>query len=76
MRPETNYPPKTNITSLAATAGVVAFVIWVASFAAQHNSIYAQASHQPAAASVDPAGTHKGADVGRAADQGAGRGQG
>jgi hypothetical protein len=57
---------KTNISSLAATAGAVAFVAWIASFGLQPDSIYATPpraatvamSHQAAARAADQAVTH------------------
>jgi hypothetical protein len=69
-------PPKTNLTSLAAAAGTLAFVVWVASFATPHDSIYAQAPAKSRAASAELTAAHKGADVGRPADRGSIRGQG
>lgn len=36
--------PKTNITSLAVTAAMVGFVIWMASFTATTESLYAPTS--------------------------------
>ena len=76
MRSGTTYPQKTNITSLAATAGLMAFVIWMTSFANHHGSLYAPAPHSLPAANAGLAAIHRGADVGRAADRGSPRGQG
>jgi uncharacterized membrane protein len=47
-RPATN--DKTNLSSLAATALILAFVLWVASFATQPARLYAQTA-APAGAS-------------------------
>jgi hypothetical protein len=70
MRTDTTTPQKTNIASLAATVGVVAFVIWLVSFAAAGDSLFAQAQHAPTPASADLSSTHTGADTRRSADRG------
>ena len=74
MRPETTYPRQTNITSLAATVVVSAFVIWLAFFTTQHGSIYARTPRTPAAASNLTA-TRSGAGAALAADQRPAHGQ-
>ena len=76
MRSETAYTQKTNLTSLAATAGVMGFVLWAAAFATQHDSIYAQIPRQPAAAIAGPTAIHNGADVVRSTDRRPNHGQG
>ncbi len=48
-RPASNRTDKTNLTSLAATALILAFVLWVASFATQPARLYAQTAASPAA---------------------------
>jgi hypothetical protein len=50
MRPQNSFSQKTNITSLATTVGLVAFVIWMTSFGARHDSIIAPAPVIAAAA--------------------------
>jgi hypothetical protein len=76
MRSDTAYSQKTNITTLAATAGVLAFVVWVASFATPRDSIYAQVRYAPPSTSADLSPSHDGADVHRFADRGPTRGRG
>ena len=75
MRSDATFPQKTNITSLATTAGTLTFVIWIASIATPRDSIYAQ-GHAPPSISANLSANHKGAEVGRFADQGSTRGRG
>jgi hypothetical protein len=50
MRYARSEQPKTGISSLATTIGVVVFVTWLTSMAMQHDSLFAQgpASSPPA----------------------------
>jgi hypothetical protein len=62
MRPET----KTNISSLAATAGVTAFVVWMAFFAtARHDSIFTHVPRSSSSAIALPAARDNAPAVGR-----------
>jgi hypothetical protein len=55
MRYDRTDLPKTNITSLAATTGIVVFVAWMACFAIQHDSIFTHdLTASPPAASAAP----------------------
>ena len=70
MRPDNTFSQKTNITSLATIAGVMAFVVWMTSFAARPDSIVVRAP-QTSAASAAPSSTPRGAADAQPADNGA-----
>ncbi len=45
----TSAPPKTNITTLAATLATATFAIWMANFAGHAHSLYADRASAPPA---------------------------
>jgi hypothetical protein len=59
MRPQDTFAQKTNITSLATIAVVMAFVVWMTSFAARPDSIIARAPQASAAGAALNATPHR-----------------